>query len=64
MDDIYLHFSNSINLYKCMSNKYETVINLNPQGKKNKKTKRKQKNIYPHTLSPLFKDMIKLHNYL
>ena len=50
MDDIYLHFSNSINLYKCMSNKYETVINLNPQGKKKQKNKTKTKKHIPtHT---------------
>ena len=49
MDDIYLHFSNSINLYKCMSNKYETVINLNPQGKKKKTKQNENKKTYTHT---------------
>ena len=49
MDDIYLHFSNSINLYKCMSNKYETVINLNSQGKKQTKKQNENKKTYTHT---------------
>ena len=42
MDDTYLHFSNSINLYQCMSNKYDTVININPQGKEKQKTATKK----------------------
>ena len=32
--------------------------------KKQKQNKKTKKNKYQHTLSPLFKDIIKLHNYL